>query len=233
MLGIIALGNGSAAFAAAAPDNTPATVQLRTPDYGRLKARRQERAFQYQLDVKLTPSLTFWDRFWQKVGRYLSKVGKAKSYDSFWKYVMYALVAGLAVFVILKLLQVDFTGLFGRKAVAVEVPYATYAENIHEINFAALIEEAENQGDYRRAVRLYYLSILKNLTDKAFIEWAPAKTNHSYITELQRPDLRPPFEHITRLFEYVWYGGTALTASRFQAIRVSFQEFNQTVTRHA
>lgn len=106
----------------------------------------------------------------------------------------------------LKLLRIEFTGLFGKKARPFTVPYETHAENIHELNFNALLDEAVRQQDYRRAIRLYYLRALKQLSDKALIDWQPGKTNHRYIRELQAQALRLDFEKITALFEYVWYG---------------------------
>jgi hypothetical protein len=113
------------------------------------------------------------------------------------------------------------------------VPYETHAENIHELDFNTLLDEAVQQQDYRRAIRLYYLHTLKQLTDRELIHWQPGKTNRSYIRELQAKALRTDFEKITALFEYVWYGGSRVTEAHFSATRQAFVAFNQLIGRHA
>lgn len=203
------------------------TIQIRHPDPAKLKAFREDPAFQYTRDIR--PAASFWSRFWFKVGRFIDKILGAKSYGSFWRYFIYALGIGITGYVVLKLFRVDFVGLFNRRSTAVAIPYETYRENIHEINFQQLIAEAEEQGDYRRAVRLYYLSILKNLTDNELIDWRPAKTNRSYVAEIASAGLRRAFANITSSFEYVWYGNAALNEARFKDLREHFQEFSRLI----
>ncbi|WP_210463211.1 DUF4129 domain-containing protein [Rufibacter roseolus] len=220
----------------AGPSQTPAPaavapLQLRYPDAKKLQELRENKDFQYQQDIR--PDMSFWERFWRRVGDFLNSLLGKTSYNGFWKYVLYAIAIATTVFVILKLFQVDFSGLFGRKPAAAALSYETYRENIHEIDFAALLEEAEAQGDYRRAIRLYYLRTLKTLTDGGFIDWRPGKTNWSYVHELQNSPLQKPFERVTQLFEYVWYGGSAVDEQKFLAVRNSFQQFNQSLVKTA
>nr|WP_262905325.1 DUF4129 domain-containing protein [Hymenobacter nitidus] len=84
--------------------------------------------------------------------------------------------------------------------------YDTAAEDIHSLDFNTLLAQAEAAGNYRLAVRLGYLAVLKQLTDHGLIRWQPEKTNHDYLRELTAGSLRPAFQEITRQFEYVWYG---------------------------
>lgn len=206
-------------------------IEVRKPDPETLKALQESREFQYGQDIR--PDTSAWERFWRRVGRYLNRLLTARSYDFFWKYFLYAFAIGTTVFVILKLLQVDFVGLFGRKAAPVALAYETYRENIHEIDFQVMMAEAEAQGDYRRAIRLYYLKTLKGLTDQAHIDWKPGKTNRSYVREIKNDALRTSFAQITSLFEYVWYGGSAINGQRFEAVRQRFQEFDHSLTARA
>jgi hypothetical protein len=220
----------SSAAAVAAPDSAQSaaqTLQIRYPNYQELKALRAQDEFKYSQDVR--PAVSFWQRFWFKVRQFLNKVATAKSYNSFWKYVFYVLAIGIGLYAVLQILQVDLVKMFGRQAKEVPLPYEMHRENIHEIDFTALIAEAENQGDYRRAVRLHYLFILKNLSDKTLITWSPAKTNQSYINEIQHPPIRQAFGQITQLFEYVWYGGSALQEADFKNIRTTFQGLDQII----
>ncbi|MGV3540551.1 MAG: DUF4129 domain-containing protein [Rufibacter sp.] len=219
----------SAAAVASAQEPTVAQkLVVRTPDPQKLKELQETRDFLYRQDVR--PDMSWWQRFWMRVGNFLNKIFSGTSYDGFWKYVLYAFAIGVTVFVILKLLQVDFVGLFGRKPAPMAMSYETYRENIHEIDFQAMIEEAEAQGDYKRAIRLYYLKTLKRLTDAGVIDWRPGKTNRSYVSEIKEQGVRASFGQVTSLFEYVWYGGSAIDEPRFAAVRQRFQEFDQKLT---
>ncbi|MBC3540947.1 DUF4129 domain-containing protein [Rufibacter sediminis] len=222
----------SAVASVPVPDTAAvAPLQLRYPDPQKLQELRESKDFQYGQDIR--PDMSFWERFWRKIGDYLSQMLSGTSYDGFWKYVLYAIAIGTTVFVILKLLQVDFVGLFSRKSAAAAITYETYRENIHEIDFDALLAEAEAQGDYRRAIRLQYLRTLKLLTDQGLIDWKPGKTNRSYVSELKSSPLLRPFERVTQLFEYVWYGGSSLDEQTFETVRQSFREFHQSFAKTA
>jgi Domain of unknown function (DUF4129) len=213
----------------AAPDPVEITepLQVRYPDPARLSKLQADDAFRYRQQGR--PALSFWDRFWWKVKQALGKLFYHQKSGKYGTYTLYALGIGIMVWVILKLLRVEFSSLFGRQSVAMPIAYETYREDIHEIDFPALIAGAEAQGDYRRAVRLYYLRVLKNLTDKALIEWSPSKTNWCYVYELKSGPLRRPFENLTRQFEFIWYGGTALQEPVFQQVRLSFETFDSLV----
>jgi hypothetical protein len=212
---------------APSPAKTGEPLQVRYPDPARLQRLQADDAFQYRQQEP--PVLSFWDRLRRQVGQVLDRLFYHRKSGRYGTYILYALGVGIMGWAILRLLGVEFNSLFGRKAAAVPIAYETYRENIHEINFPALITQAEAQGDYRRAIRLYYLSMLKKLTDKALISWSPSKTNWCYVHEIRHSQLRRPFENLTRQFEYIWYGGSALQEPAFQRVRLSFEEFDYLV----
>ncbi|WP_192822137.1 DUF4129 domain-containing protein [Rufibacter sp. LB8] len=230
------LGTCRLAWAAPEIQTSPVPVtqqklELRQPNPQTLQSLQEDRAFQYEVDVR--PDMSAWERFWRRVGQFFSEMWGNKNASPFWKFLMYAVAVGTTLFVILKLLQVDFVGLFSRKASGLALHYETYRENIHEIDFVALISEAETQGDYRRAIRLYYLKTLKQLTDQAHIDWKPGKTNRMYVYEIKENGLRRSFEQITWLFEVAWYGGSAVDAQRFEAAKQRFLAFDQSLLARA
>jgi len=219
------------AAATIVPDSLPGqlpVLQLRNPNPQKLQAFREKKEFQYGVDYK--PSASLWDQFWFRVNKFFRGLFANPTTATYLNYIIYALALGITIFVILKLLQVNFVSLFGRQSTAMPIPYETYGEDIHVINFPELIAEAEAQGDFRRAVRLYYLSILKNLTDNSLIEWQPGKTNRSYVTELKSGPLRQSFAQVTQLFEQVWYGSINLEQPGFARIATVFREFKTQIT---
>ena len=109
----------------------------------------------------------------------------------------------------------------------IDIPYSESLENIHQITFDEEIEKALGQRNYRLAIRLLYLSTLKQLNDANFIQWQVDKTNSAYVNELTDAERRQSFSVLTRQFEYVWYGDFFIDGPSFQNINALFQDFKQ------
>jgi hypothetical protein len=235
LAGTLALATGPASSAPAPappviqplPADRAATQRLRQPPaaVARLAELRGQHAFDYHERPTASPTATSpWGRFWQRLFRWLRHQFSwldDYTYDGFWRWLIYGLLAAAVVFVVLKLLQVDLTRAFGRAPRRAALDYETLSENIHELDFPAQLRAAEEVGNLRLAVRLGYLALLKQLSDRALIKWQPDKTNQTYLRELasQRPALRPAFAERTRQFEYVWYGELALTPALYAEVR--------------
>jgi hypothetical protein len=207
-------------------------VELRQFDEEKLNNFRQDKNFLYDR-VQTPDSLSAWDQFmmwlWHKILRFIFTERTAV----FWKWGIYLLCAGVIAYVILKLTQTNLKGLLSRSPQQSAPAYESADENIHELDFDRLIEEAISRQHYSRAVRLYYLQSLKHLTDRRLIDWKINKTNHDYMHELSRSQPGSPmvsaFGQLTSLFEYICYGNFAVGSSYFVEVRGSFQQFNQDV----
>lgn len=217
-----------AATRALPPDQGPAP-RLRRPNATRLQELRGQRAFQYAEPVD-RPEQSAWDAFKARVARAILNWLNSRSYSHFWRWVFYALFLVAGVFVVLKLLQIDLTAMLGRTPRRAGLAYDTAAENIHEVDFATRLAEAEAVGNLRLAVRLGYLQLLKNLSDRSLIHWQPDKTNHAYLAELPPAGpLRADFREITRQFEFVWYGELALSGPLYEQVRGGHRAFQSQV----
>ncbi|WP_201983010.1 DUF4129 domain-containing protein [Hymenobacter rubidus] len=235
LLLLVALGAAPAHGAAPGPQRPPATrplppdtgpaPRLRRPDEARLQELRGQRDFQY-VEPTSRPEESAWQAFWARVRQAIAEWLTSRSYSHFWRWVFYALFLVAGVFVVLKLLQIDFTALLSRTPRRVALAYDTAAENIHEVDFASRLAEAEAAGNWRLAVRLGYLELLKALSDRGLIQWQPDKTNHAYLAELPAAGpLRAGFREITRQFEFVWYGELALSGPLYARVREGHRAF--------
>jgi hypothetical protein len=232
LLAGLALGSGGLAAHSAPPPASQApapAVRLRQPPpvAARLQELAGERAFDYRQEPPADDArASAWQRFWRRVRRWLGHLfggRSAPTYNGFWRWVIYGLLAAAAVWVVLKLAQVDLTRAFGRAPRRTALDYETLSENIHELDFPTQLREAEEAGNLRLAVRLGYLALLKQLSDANLITWQPDKTNQTYLREVasQRPALRSPFAELTRQFEYVWYGELPLTPAQYAEARAA------------
>lgn len=137
----------------------------------------------------------------------------------------------LAVFVggLLLYLGGNNVGLFRKKRVltgdAVEEDEIT--EDIFAINYQKEIDKAAAQGNYRVAIRLMFLRLLKNMSEKNIIRYKQDKTNLDYLMELHPTDYYNHFFRITRNFEYSWYGHFEINEDGYKVIRNDFDQFDK------
>lgn len=96
-------------------------------------------------------------------------------------------------------------------------------DQFQDISLEGYIRAAEQRGDYRLAVRLYYLAVLKVLTEGTYIRWSREKTNGAYCAELGSLGFRGSFEALTEAFERVWYGEGGLDRMQYERIAAEME----------
>jgi len=101
------------------------------------------------------------------------------------------------------------------------------SENIFDINYQGEIEKAVNARDYRLAVRLMFLRLLKQLSQKKIIEYKQERTNFDYLSQLHSTRYYNDFFRLTRNYEYVWYGKFELSRETFGVIKNEFENFDR------
>ncbi len=123
--------------------------------------------------------------------------------------------------------------LFRKKAKVIdtETEEAVDTEDIFSIRFDPEIAKAESAGNYRFAVRLWYLWLLKELSEKELIEYRPGRTNHDYVMQLRNRTIGNDFSRLTRNFEYTWYGQFAFSPEAYATLRNDFVTFKKALRR--
>jgi hypothetical protein len=134
--------------------------------------------------------------------------------------LMWIVVIGSFVGILIWFLSTMDVSIFRKKAKRIsdnseeETP-----ENIFEIDFEKAITAAVNARNLRLAVRLMYLQLLKELSEKNIIRYNPQRPNSEYVMQLYGTSYYPEFFSITRNFEYAWYGGFHVSAVAYEKIR--------------
>lgn len=209
-------GNGTAQSPAQPP------YQLRKFDRQRVATYLRDEDYAYDRGaVSAAPDL--WSRFWMWVYDKIFLRLFREGTEDYWRWGVYAVCALVIGWAVLRLTGVR--GLFFEKTKDQSLPFEENEANIHFIDFDRMIAEAVGQGQYRRAVRLFYLRTLKQLSDRQLIEWRPDKTNHDYLREWKRPDIEPGFRQLTVLFEYICYGDFGIDHERFEQTQKAFRDF--------
>jgi len=199
-------------------------LNCRYLNHAQLKRLLRDPAYNYDREN----SLTFWERFW----RWFWHLFEGQQHESssttsipYLKYIFAGAIIIGVIYVFVKLMGVDLGNVFSAKPSEIKLGYGPLEENIHEINFDDDIKKAIDSGNYRLAVRLHYLRILKELNDAQLINWTLEKTNLAYINELTDDAQRRQFALITRQFEYVWYGEFPVDGRVFKSINSLFDDF--------
>ncbi len=128
--------------------------------------------------------------------------------------------AGLAYLIYLLFINSDFKA-NGKKYTSVDLEDRAPSE-IPKTELERLLEAALADQNYREAVRIYYLFILKDLSEKKWIRWKKEKTNMHYINEMQDKKEYSQFNTIVNYFEFIWYGKREINQAQFQQIQPDF-----------
>jgi hypothetical protein len=142
----------------------------------------------------------------------------------------YAVIAGVVIFLLYLVVKNISLDVKLRKTKVTSEGFEVPVENIEDIDIELLLQQALSEGNFRMAVRLYYLRLLKKLNETGMITWKKDKTNRDYLTELfQREYHFDEIKKLTLSYEQVWYGEHGLTPDSFQRITSGFESVYQKI----
>ncbi len=171
---------------------------------------------------------TLWDRFLQWLGEFISSLFRNTTFQGVGKTILYGLGLVLLIYIIMTILKVNPMTLFLKGADAGNATQVLH-ENIHEMDFEKLIQEATSKNDFRIATRLVFLYALKILSDNHLIDWNAGKTNYEYVQEIKQADVKDGFANLSTYFEYAWYGNFKVTPEIFNNMRSDFGDWRTKV----
>jgi hypothetical protein len=88
-----------------------------------------------------------------------------------------------------------------------------------------LLQEALSKGDFRGAIRIYFIFIIRDLAQKNWIRWEKDKTNFQYLREMSGKAEYNEFNRSVSYFEIIWYGKREIDKNTFEQIRPDFTRF--------
>lgn len=103
-------------------------------------------------------------------------------------------------------------------------------EDIFAINYQKEIDKAEANGNYRLAIRLMFLRLLKVMAEKNIIQYKQDRTNLDYLLQLHPTGYYNNFFRITRNYEYSWYGKFEVGEDAYRIIRNDFNQLDRQLT---
>lgn len=203
---------------------------LQKPEYGSDSFFVQQRKVPDSVVKKMQEDDDFW-----YANAIIEKEKKKQEEDSsyiplgqrswFQTLIWLIIIGGFAAFLMIYLSGSN-VGLFRKKS----KPMTTdedegITEDIFAINYQKEIDKAAAQGNYRLAVRLMFLRLLKNMSEKNIIQYKQDKTNLDYLLQLHPTNYYKDFFRITRNYEYSWYGQFEVSEEAYGIIRNDFNHF--------
>lgn len=194
-----------------------------------LEALRSDPRYQYEREVSQAPSA--WDRFWDMVGDWIDAILKRledmtglRLVSWFWEYIWFIVFAVALVIAVIALRGRVFSRVFARTA-AEAGAVRTLEEDITADDLPDQLADAERMGEWRKALRLQYLLVLRYLVDEGRISWKPQHTDRDYQAQLKDEDERLRFGRLSFIFKWVWYGEATLDRGQYERLSVAFMDF--------
>lgn len=143
--------------------------------------------------------------------------------------LLWLIIIGCFAAFIMIFLANSNVSLFRRKPKSISATPVDEVEtdDIFVINYPKEIEKAISRSNYRFAVRLMFLKLLKQLSDKNIIQYKQDKTNLDYLLQLHPTNYYQEFFRITRNYEYSWYGKFEISPEKFSLIKNEFEKLEQ------
>ena len=199
-----------------------------------LRSKYNGKAFVYE-EAQETESL--WNRLMQYLKQKLIRdwgVFDIKSWKKFWTIVrltFYFLVFGMAVYFFVKIITREgIAPITSGSDTSFGTPVADEKLMQNPQRLPTLIRRAEQQGQWRLALRYRFLHLLHQLDNAGKIRWQPYKTNRDYLRELKEENLKKDFRLLSRVYDYYWFGHYPLHAPDYSGwIHHLFDKFKQRI----
>lgn len=141
--------------------------------------------------------------------------------------IAYACIIGVILFILYAVTKNIKPG-SPKRTITGETDASAHVENIEDLDVNSLLRKTIADGNFRLAIRLYFLGLLKELNAQGIISWKKDKTNHDYLSELSGKDFYyDEVRKLTLAYEQVWYGEHRLTTELYQQLFTEFENLHQ------
>ncbi len=214
-------------------DSTREVTQLDTET---IKQYKENPDFNY---IESVETENWWTRFKKWIGQVFSRFFKwlfnVNEFTGFWKVFFtilpYIIVLAVLVLLVWLFMRVNPKELLLEKQTPPQVQLTEDEDIIQNQDIQLLIDKALQHKNYRLAIRYYYLSVLKNLSDTEYIIWESQKTNTDYIKELTDDAVKKQFRNITRLYDFIWYGSFEINEKSYHTAAQKFESLTNSLHR--
>ncbi len=179
-------------------------------------------------DFDYVDHISFWQKLkawlFEKFIRFFSLKSK-NAYETFeiLKFIFFAIIIIAVIYYIVKLIiNKEGRWLFSKNKEAKNAIDYEEVQNIQELDFKSLISEAEDNTNYRLAIKFYYLYILKKMDESEIINYDSQKTSHDYLLQLETTKYYQNFSKVAYYYTYIWYGEFKIDTQEYKTASSKF-----------
>lgn len=149
------------------------------------------------------------------------------NFGPFGQFLLVAVVIAVLALIVFVLVKMGFLESNTRIAQSNQGPVLLeqIEDNLHESDLEKALRLALDAKDYRMAIRLYYLTIIKELSLRDWIKWKRDKTNGQYVREMVDKPEGKNFRTLTTAFERAWYSDEEIVLKHYEVLSPQFQSF--------
>ena len=211
------------------------TEPLDVREYKNLKDKYSDGDFIYERNAEQSGWWTRFKKWLSDIFKDLFDLNTDASASNFTEMalkIFYVVIFLLVVFFIVKaIINKEGNWVFGKSSDKSIIPITDVENNIHATDFNALIQEAEASGNFRLAIRFYYLWLLKTLSEAEVIAYDVEKTNSDYFNEMTSEVIKKEYLYTSYLYNYIWYGEFDIDENQFNKAKNAFNKFLNSIKR--
>ncbi|MEP6682129.1 MAG: hypothetical protein ABJA35_02675 [Parafilimonas sp.] len=136
--------------------------------------------------------------------------------------LLWIIIITIFVGAIIYFLSQQKISLFSRESTSPEDETNEEHGDIFHLPYTKLILQAEKEKNYRIAIRLMFLQIIKLLSETNNIHYQPNYTNLHYLQQLSQTKYYNEFFKVMHNYEYVWYGKFDISTDNYNTIKNDF-----------
>ena len=136
--------------------------------------------------------------------------------------IPFIIIVGLLIFIVWLFSRLDPGGRMLKQNSRNEVYLSAEEELVKNEDLDALLKNAVAAGDFRLAIRYYYLKELRRLDRLKYIEYQFQKTNKEYLLEIDKKQVKEKFAEITKIYEFIWYGSFKVSENDYRLAEKNF-----------
>ena len=144
--------------------------------------------------------------------------------------ILWLVIIGVFIAVLVMYLSGSNVRLFRKNKAIASTEEHIETDDIFAINYTKEINKAASAGNYRLAVRLHFLRLLRQLSDNNLIQYKHDRTNFDYLLQMNKTNFYPEFSGLTRSYEYSWYGQFDIDQDKYAVIKNEFETLTRKIS---
>lgn len=147
--------------------------------------------------------------------------------NSSWATILYILVAVVLLGLIAYLIIKHYSKNQKVKTSSFEEQLDKSPQEISLTELQKMLQKALSEENYKEAIRIYFIFVIKELSERKWIQWQKEKTNLAYLREMRKNQHFDLFKTSVNIFDVVWYGNYEIDKTTFQKFEPVFKKLHK------